>query len=303
MIGARLTIGITSRERPLAIVRCLESLAAVAHLDPEVIVFDDGSPVPVAEQIGSKKFAVRYRVIRDERAPGNIVGRNRLVREAAAPRVLLLDDDAALLENGAIERALAVMETDANVAAVAFAQADRQGTPWDGAMQPSRSRQSCVVPAYIGFAHLLRREVFLSLGGYRESFVFYGEEKDYCLRLIDGGYRTVYLPDALVVHEPDGGGRSTQRYLRYVTRNDCFYSLYNEPLTRAVWMVPARLMIYFRMRRTLKVRDRWGWAWVARELATNAGAIARDRRPVSRATVDHWKRLRHQPEPYEVGSR
>jgi hypothetical protein len=57
------------------------------------------------------------------------------------------------------------------------------------------------------------------------------------------------------------------------------------------------------MRRTLNVSDRWGWAWVAREIAANAGAIMRDRRPVSRATVDQWKRLRQQPEPYEIGSR
>ena len=82
--------------------------------------------------------------------------------------------------------------------------------------------------------------MFLALGGYRESFVFYGEEKEYCLRLLDRGYRVVYLPDALVVHAQDAGGRTPQRYLRYVTRNDCLNALYNEPLWRAAWLVPAR---------------------------------------------------------------
>jgi GT2 family glycosyltransferase len=297
-----LTVGITSRERPLALIRCLESMSALAHLSPEVLVFDDGSPVPVAEQLAAHSFPVPYRIIRDDRAPGNIVGRNRLMREASAPRVLLLDDDAALLDNGAVDRALKVMEGDPQAAAIAFAQAERSGQPWDAAMQPSRSRESCVIPAYIGFAHLLRRDVFLELGGYRESFVFYGEEKDYCLRLIEAGYRTVYLPDALVVHEPDPGGRSKQRYLRYVTRNDCLHTLYNEPFTRAAWMVPARLAVYFRMRRVLNVSDRWGWLWIVRELAGNSGSILRERRPVSRATVDHWKRLRHSPEPYRSRS-
>jgi GT2 family glycosyltransferase len=298
----RLTIGITSRERPHAIIRCLESMTAVAALDPEVLVFDDGSPVPVAEQLAGRTFPLPYRIIRDDSAPGNIVGRNRLMREASSDRVLLLDDDAALLDNGAVERAMRVMEADAGVAAIAFAQADRHGRPWDSAMQPSRSLESCVIPAYIGFAHLLRRDVFLQLGGYRESFVFYGEEKDFCLRLIDAGHRTVYLPDALVVHEPDPGGRSKQRYLRYVTRNDCLHTLYNEPLSRAAWMVPARLVVYFRMRRVLNVSDRWGWAWIAREIAANAGSIVRERRPVSRATVLHWKRLRRAPEPYRIPS-
>jgi GT2 family glycosyltransferase len=302
MSTPRLTIGITSRERPLALIRCLESMAAVDHLAPEVLVFDDGSPEPVAAQLAGRTFAVPYRIIRDDSAPGNIVGRNRLMREATSARVLLLDDDAALLENGAVERALGVMDGDPQAAAIAFAQAERDGTPWDAAMQPSRSQESCVIPAYIGFAHLLRRDVFLELGGYRESFVFYGEEKDYCLRLIDAGYRTVYLPDALVIHAPDAGGRSKQRYLRYVTRNDCLHTLYNEPLTRAAWMVPARLVVYFKMRRVLNVSDRWGWAWIAREIAANAGSILRERRPVSRATVHHWKRLRHTPEPYRSRS-
>ena len=297
-MSVTLTVGITSRERPLALIRSLESMSALSHLSPEVLVFDDGSPVPVAEQLASLSFAVPYRIIRDDRAPGNIVGRNRLMREASASRVLLLDDDAALLGNGAVERALKVMDADPKAAAIAFAQADRNGKPWDAAMQPSRSQESCVIPAYIGFAHLLRRDVFLELGGYRESFVFYGEEKDFCLRLIDAGYRTVYLPDALVVHEPDPGGRSKQRYLRYVTRNDCLHTLYNEPMTRAAWMVPARLVVYFRMRRNLNVSDRWGWLWIVGEIAGNTGSILRDRKPVSRATVDHWKRLRHSPEPY-----
>jgi len=297
-MSVTLTVGITSRERPLALIRCLESMSALSHLSPEVLVFDDGSPVPVAEQLASYSFPVPYRIIRDDRAPGNIVGRNRLMREASASRVLLLDDDAALLGNGAVERALKVMEADPKTAAIAFAQADRNGKPWDAAMQPSRSQESCVIPAYIGFAHLLRRDVFLELGGYRESFVFYGEEKDFCLRLIDAGYRTVYLPDALVVHEPDPGGRSKQRYLRYVTRNDCLHTLYNEPMTRAAWMVPARLVVYFRMRRNLNVSDRWGWLWIVGQIAGKTGSILRDRRPVSRATVDHWKRLRHSPEPY-----
>ena len=303
MSSPQLTIAITGRERPLALIRCLESLAAVVHLAPEVLIFDDGSAAPLSAALAELSFALPYRVIRDDSAPGYIAGRNRLVREASAPRVLLLDDDAALLGREAVAGALAVMDRDPQVAAIAFAQAGRDGKPWDAAMQPSRSRQTCVIPSYIGFAHLLRRDVFLELGGYRESFVFYGEEKDYCLRLIDAGYRTVYLPDALIVHDPDPGGRSKQRYLRYVTRNDCLHSMYNEPLGRALWMVPARLVIYFKMRRTLNVSDRWGWIWIARELAANAGSVLRDRRPVSRATVDQWKRLRHHPEPYQAGSR
>ena len=198
----------------------------------------------------------------------------------------------------AIERAVRLLEADPRLAAVAFAQCDRAGSRWDDGMQPARSAVACLVPSFIGFAHLVRRDAFIALGGYRESFEFYGEEKDFCLRLIEAGYRTVYLPDALVVHEPDQAGRSRQRYLRYVTRNDCLTALYNEPFSRLAWLLPARLALYFRMRRAWKIDDPWGWAWILRELVRCAGSVVKDRKPVSRETVETWKRLRKQPEPY-----
>ena len=266
MSAPRLTIGITTRNRPEALERCLRSLAVVKHLSPEVLVFDDGSSTPVSGLIAAWDVPAVVRVLRDDSAPGLIVGRNRLVREAAASAVFLMDDDAAFLGAEALEAALRLLDADRQVGAVAFAQCDLAGARWDEGMQPGRSLVVCYVASFIGFAHLLRREVFEAVGGYRETFEFYGEEKEFCLRLIDAGYRTVYLPDALVIHQPDPAGRSQQRYLRYVTRNDCLTALYNEPLERVVWLVPARLALYFRMRRAWKTDDPWGWAWILRQL-------------------------------------
>jgi GT2 family glycosyltransferase len=302
MTGTRLAIGITTRDRPEALRRCLESLVKLSALSPDVLVFDDASAHPVAELLRSWGLTSTVRTLRDDRAPGYIAGRNRLVREAAAPHVLLMDDDAAVFEPSAVVQALRVMECDDAVGAVAFAQCDVTGQRWDDAMQPARSRTACLVPAYIGFAHLVRKDAFLARGGYRESFEFYGEEKDFCLRLIEAGAKIVYLPDALVVHEPDRAGRSQQRYLRYVTRNDCLTALYNEPLSRLMWLLPARMALYFRMRRAWRIRDPWGWLWIARQLWAERGAVLRDRRPVSRATIATWKRLRETPEPYACRS-
>jgi GT2 family glycosyltransferase len=300
--GERLSIGITTRDRRASLVHCLRSIASVAHLSPAVTVFDDASSVPVTEQLAGEHLPVPVTVIRDDRAPGYIAGRNRLIREATAPYVLLLDDDAALLENGAVEAALTVLAGNDRIGAVAFAQADRRGEPWHPAMQASRSRDACYVPSFIGFAHLVRRDVFLRIGSYRERFEFYGEEKDFGLRLLDAGYRIVYLPQALVVHEPDQAGRSTPRYLRYVTRNDCLNALYNEPLRRLAWLLPARFALYFRMRRAWRVDDPWGWLWIAGQLANSGASVWRERRPVSGATVRLWKQLRLQPERYDLGA-
>lgn len=290
-----LTVGITTRNRQRSLQRCLESLRHISHLSPEILVFDDASDVRVTTTIAPQP---RLRVIRDDRGSGNIVGRNTLMREATGGAVLLLDDDAALLEGAGVERALEILSRDGEVAAVAFAQANPDGRPWPETMQPARGQSSRYIAAYIGFAHLLRRDVFLRLGGYRESFVFYGEEKEYCLRLLDHGLRVVYLPDALVIHAQDASGRTPQRYLRYVTRNDCLNALYNEPLRRLVWLLPARLALYFRMRARWDVDDPGGLRWVVKEVAANARDAWRVRKPVSRRTLAAWRRLRDSDAPY-----
>jgi GT2 family glycosyltransferase len=287
-----LSVGITTRDRPDALRACIESLARIAHLDPEIIVFDDGSRPSVEVQLQPTQTPARLRILRDDASPGYITGRNRLVRASSSPFVLLLDDDTRLLSGASIERALAVLRDDPSIAAVGFAQAEADGRPWPASMQPSTATVPVVVPSYIGFAHLLRRDVFLQLSGYRESFRFYGEEKDFCLRLLDAGYRTVYIPDALVAHVSDRASRSAQRYLRFVARNDCLNTLYNDPLTRAAWMLPARIALYFRMRRAWKIADPWGWLWLGRELLSNLPAVLAERQPVSRRTIALWKTLK-----------
>jgi hypothetical protein len=160
-------------------------------------------------------------------------------------------------------------------------------------MQPGRGTTPCYVPAFIGFGHLLRKDVFLALGGFRERFEFYGEEKDFCLRLLEAGYRTVYLPDARIVHAPDPAGRCPRRYLRQVTRNDCLYTLYNEPLHRLCWRLPARLFLYFRMRRHWNIADPWGWLWVVREIVMSIGTVRIERQPVSTKTLVLWGQLQN----------
>ena len=295
----RLTVGITTRNRHDSVQKCVESLRHIDALAPEILVFDDASHTPVSETLPAQP---RLRIIRDDNGPGYIVGRNVLVNQAQGDAVLLLDDDAALLHGDAIARALEIIGSDPQVAAVAFAQANADGTPWPEAMQPGRGLSPRYVAAFVGFAHLLNRRVFQKLGGYRESFVFYGEEKEFCLRLLDRGFRVVYLPDALVAHAQDASGRMPQRYLRYVTRNDCLHAVYHEPLWRLLWVVPARLALYFKMRRDWKIDDPGGLRWILSELAANAGAAVRVRKPISRRTRAAWRRLRHGSAPYAAAA-
>jgi len=292
-----LTIGITTRNRPRAIERCVRSLASLGSLTERVLVFDDRSDEPVAPAVAlAAPAGMDVSVIRDERQVGNIAGRNRMVAEAATPYALLLDDDAVVFGADAVERAVALLDRDPNVLAIAFAQGEPDGSPWPEGMQAGRGHGPSYVAAFIGFAHLVRCEAFLRLGGYRESLVFYGEEKDFCIRALDAGQRIVYLPDAVIGHLPDPGGRSATRYVRFVIRNDCLYSLYNEPWPLVVLSLPLRLWRYRRM--AGPDAEPGGIQWILRELGRSIPEIRRDRRAVSWATIREWRKLSRTATPY-----
>jgi GT2 family glycosyltransferase len=292
------TVGITTRNRPQALARLIRSLERLADFDPQVIVFDDGSDPPAAQTVADIKSRLSIRTVRDETGAAYIVGRNRMVEMTATPYVLLLDDDAVILDPAPIREALRVMDRDPSVAAVGFAQAEATGEPWPVTMQPGRAQVPALVPSYIGFAHLLRVDTFRTHGGYREMLIFYGEEKELCMRLWDAGSKVVYLPDALIAHVPDRAGRSDSRYVRFAIRNDCLFSILNEPLPLALISIPIRLRRYARMAKGIAGGDSGGFRWLLGDLWRVCPEAWRQRRPVSWRTVRYWRHLGRNVVPY-----
>jgi len=291
--GPALTVGVVTKNRPASLHECLGSLGLLGDALAEVIVVDDTSDVPVDASSGAlanlpPPVAAKLRVIRQTAHEGYIVARNAIMRAASTDYVLLMDDDAALLSGATILDALGLLDAHPRVGAIACAMAERDGSPWHPATQPAPVDYTCSVPAYIGFAHILRRSVFIDLAGYRESFHYYGEEKDYCLRMLDAGFDVVYIPAARVVHAVDPAGRSQSKYVRYVIRNDCLFALYNEPLPCALVTVPIRLMRYVKMAE----HDPGGFRWIVSALVRQLPSIWRERRPIKWSTLRRWRWLR-----------
>ncbi|MEP6592179.1 MAG: glycosyltransferase family A protein, partial [Acidobacteriota bacterium] len=123
----RLTIGITTRNRVASLERCLRSLQVLEELQPRVLVFDDGSDLPVTDAVAAALPAGMDGAVLPDGGGGYIVGRNRIMQAAATPYVLMLDDDTVVLTAASVRAAMAVMDGDATVAAVAFAQAEADG--------------------------------------------------------------------------------------------------------------------------------------------------------------------------------
>jgi GT2 family glycosyltransferase len=297
-----LTVGVCSRNRPESLARCLGSLGMIGGVVDRVFVYDDGSAEPleprVREMLG-EDLPPRVTFVRSDTSDGLSVGRNYVARQAATPFVMNLDDDAVLVTGAAVEDALATLGRDGEVAAVAFAQSDAEGTPWPAGAQPAPVDYACYVPSFIGYAHVLRREAFLAAGGFREGMRMHGEEKDLCMRLMEAGWRVVYLPRARVAHLADPAGRNQADYLFFTIRNDVLGGVYNEPLPVLAVSAPARLVRYFRMRRGMGLEDPGGFGRIVRALARDVPAAWRARDGMSLRTWRQWRRLQRERPPYE----
>jgi len=292
-----LTVGVVTRNRPDSLARCLASLALLHGRLREVIVVDDASDVPIDGVLAQvpQSVAGQLTLIKQIVTKGASFARNTMIRRSSTEYVLLMDDDAYLIAGDGIGQALTVLDRHSEVAAIACAQAEADRSPWPPAMQPAAASYRCRVPAFIGFASILRRRAFLEVGGYREEFRMFGEEKDLCVRFLKAGYQVVYMPDVLIAHVSDPVGRSSTEYVRYAVRNDCLFALYNEPWPLCFVSLPVRLLRFFSMHRPRPFQDLAGFAWVLSELVGALPGVAERRTPMSWAELEGWRRLRKQP--------
>ena len=61
-----------------------------------------------------------------------------------------------------------------------------------------------------GAAMLVKRELILNVGGFNQEFHMYGEDCEWCLRMVRAGWQLSFQPEALVMHH--GGQSSMKRW-------------------------------------------------------------------------------------------
>lgn len=199
----RFSVVVPTRDRPGPLARCLEALERQdVEGEFEVIVVDDGSHVAedVAAVVGSN---CRTRLVRTPPG-GSAQARNRGVREARAPVVLLLDDDCEPRPNWATTLTESV-ENGGPAAAgrcvnprPADALADATQTILDHVTLESLgpAGTTSFAPTY-NFG--CRRELLLDLP-FDESYVNHGADRDWCARLAKRALSIEYRPDAVADH-------------------------------------------------------------------------------------------------------
>ncbi|PRY81485.1 glycosyltransferase family 2 protein [Marivita geojedonensis] len=219
----RATVVITTKNRRdslrVALASCTEQTAR-----PEILVIDDGSTDGTSEMV-SAEFPQVY-LLRHEASAGLIVRRNEAFRKASGDIIFSIDDDAEFSSIHTVRQTLADFD-DPRIAGVAIPLIEPKYA--GRRLQfPPNSSDTWITDCFKGTAFAVRRETFLSVGGFREDLVHQGEETDFAIRLLDQDF-LIRLGRADPIIHYESPIRDLRRMHFYGRRNDILFAFRNVP--------------------------------------------------------------------------
>lgn len=240
-IAADLSIIIVTWNSRHLIARCLDRVfASRTSATLQVIVVDNASHDGTAEVVRES-----YPDVTLIESPDNLgfgAGNNLGFRHAEGRFVLLLNPDAFLDEDDALEGMIRFLDAHPDIAAIGpqLVNPDGSHQVGDGGFRPTLAavaahslfltkiwpslaglyinaraqlRRTMVEVDWIcGACLMIRRDAFAAVGGFDESFFMYSEDVELGCRLRDAGYRLAYLPPIRVLHIQGGTQRGASAY-------------------------------------------------------------------------------------------
>jgi N-acetylglucosaminyl-diphospho-decaprenol L-rhamnosyltransferase len=216
-------VNTNGREHLLA---CLEAIERThpAGVEREILVLDNASTDGSAEAMrqwtaGGKERGSGVRLIALERRAGKAENDSTLLREAKGGYCLLLNEDSEL-RPGAAAALVAALDADPRAAAAGAQLLDSAGAPTPCAWRfpgvgtalagalflhrlltvQSKGPRTRTVDWAQSSALTIRREAAAAVGYLDPDFFVYYDECDFCKRLADAGWRTLFVPAAEAVH-------------------------------------------------------------------------------------------------------
>lgn len=223
---------------------CVASIVdALRNLDSEIIVLDNGSPVPILER--QKAAFPQVRWISSAENLGFGKGCNLAARHATREILFFVNPDT-VVSRGTFEKTLAYMQSKPDAGAVGCKILNGDGTlQW--ACRRSFPSPFAAICKTVGLSYLfpkskifaaynmtyldpdeetevdsvsgsflgVRRETFNALGGFDRDYFMYGEDLDICLRIKKLGFRNYYYPGTSILHFK-GQSCKTRRFRTFV---------------------------------------------------------------------------------------
>jgi N-acetylglucosaminyl-diphospho-decaprenol L-rhamnosyltransferase len=221
----RLSLVIPTRDTRVVTLRCLEKLAPLAADGAELVVVDDGSRDGTAEAVRERHPRAVVLVNAEGRGFGTAA--NRGLAEARGDILLLLNSDTEV-DPATVPLVVEAFERDPRLGAAGAELRNADGTSqWSAGAAPTRPwllGLTSGIPALLGAipgyrllrptgsaararvdwvsgaAMAVRREAWAQVGPFDESYGFYGQDLDFCLRLRDAGFEVRVVRGWIVTH-------------------------------------------------------------------------------------------------------
>ena len=225
-------------------IECLESLKKITHPNYEVIVVDNGSEGNDAQML-QERFGDYIHIIRNDKnygfAGGANIGMRYVLNNSAADYVLLLNNDT-VVDPEFLTELVKVAEADPAIGITGgkIYYYDNPGqlqfvwgriglragrvisTPKVVAekiksieLDKGQYNQIKEADWVTCCCFLIKEQVLKSIGSLDESYFFYWEEMDYCVRARKAGYKIVYVPKAKIWHKGEQSSKKIRGFARY----------------------------------------------------------------------------------------
>lgn len=247
------------------VVQCLNSVLRIDYENFEVILLDnnstDGSMTNVNNKFGSKQ---QVKIIMNKRNLGYAEGNNVGVMESNGEYLVFLNNDV-IVDPNFLKELVIVMKTDSIAAAQAKLMFMDYPTKFYsaghyidyfgmvhvlGEFEEDKGQFDNVYDIFgaHGAAFIVKRNLFLKVGGFDSDFFLLFEESDLCWRFWLIGYRIVFVPKAIAYHKhgyahkrSSFGRESSLTY--YFVRNRLNSILKNYSWSRLITVLPFHAML------------------------------------------------------------
>lgn len=221
-------------------VECVKSVLAGTIKSWEIVVIDNASEDDSVQSI--KSAFPKVKIIQNEENLGYAGGNNIGIREAlknGADYILILNPDV-IVKKDAVKQLVAVAKiagagivgpkilTSGDKIWSAGGIIDKKrftaGLIGLGETDRGQYRVNKNVDFVSGTAMLVKREVFEKVGLLDERYFLYYEDVDFCQRAKGAGFKIIFTPKAIVVHE-ESASVSKKPGLKeyYLARNHCLF--------------------------------------------------------------------------------
>jgi N-acetylglucosaminyl-diphospho-decaprenol L-rhamnosyltransferase len=234
--GPRVGVAIATRERRAELEAALERLLALPER-PAVVVADNGSRDGTPAAIRARFPAVEVLELGENRGAG---ARNAAVRALDTPYVAFSDDDSWWAP-GALDRAAAHFDGNPRLGLLAariLVGPEERLDPVCAVMERSplragEDRPGRPVLGFVACGAVVRRDAFLSVGGFDQRYGIGGEERPFAVDLAAAGWELRYVPDVVAHHHPAGGAARPGRRAVEL-RNDVWSAWLHRPARAAL---------------------------------------------------------------------